>query len=86
MIFDAIFDLLFGVIEFVLGLLPSWDPPEFSLGAAARELGGAVHVLDGWLPLSLMADVMTLMIAVWGATLTAKFVLWLYHMLPGKGT
>lgn len=86
MIWDALFGLLFGLINFVVGLFPSWTPPTIS-GATgvATTLGNYAAVGARFIDIAMLVDVVEALIAAFATAVAVKAIVFIYHLIPGIG-
>jgi hypothetical protein len=85
-IVDAFFDLVLGVLEFALGLLPTWDPPLFDFGDEALSLGDAFGLGGKWVEVDFVATCVAAIGLLLPVAAAVRLSLWVYEKLPGKMT
>lgn len=86
MIVEAILDVLFGVLDFFLGLLPTIAAPEVSSLVASS---GGVFEYIGWANNFLPLDHVALAIGLWVSSYVVlhviSFAVWAWSMFTGGG-
>jgi hypothetical protein len=93
-IFDAIFGLLFGLLNSIASLLPSFTAPGavtdvgggLDLYHEAVSFGAHMKPLDGFVPLGLVSTCLGIVLASWGVAGSVRLILFLYDRFPGKAS
>lgn len=89
MIVDAILSALVSAVEWVLGLLPSFSPPDLSAFTSAVSdfrITQYISWANHFLPITLVGTLIVLRLTVWGASYAFEGVVWLLvkaHVLGG---
>jgi hypothetical protein len=87
---DAVLSIVFGLLDAITSLLPTFSAPFTYAGSSmSTAVGNAGHYLlylDGWIDLPLWLTLLTAFATMWGVAVTVYGVLWVYHHMPGKGT
>lgn len=83
MIFDAILTILFGVIEGVLALLPSWS---WSLGGSGAAVGEALATANGLFPVVTLGACLLALVALRGVLVAVALIAWVWDKVPFKAS
>lgn len=87
MIFDAIINALFALVNFVVGLLPDFTPPGTDgLPTAIHEAGSKFGFLYHWVNLDLLIDLLTAMAAIWVGYGVYRLVEFVWAHIPAKSS
>ena len=89
-----IFNALFGLLDWLIGLLPQWDLTAPIDAAVDTALGFAVvsngvRILkwfDYYAPVTEALLLLSIWASVYGALYVYRLVLWVYARIPGKAT
>jgi len=92
MILDAIFALLLTPLTWMMGLLPTFTPPAsftdtgggVGLVATATSIGQGLGQLDSWVPTSLLAACVAIIVTALAAGVVVRGVVFVYEHIPGK--
>lgn len=86
MITEALINMLLGVFNFFVGLLPSWGPDITALYASAGSLGAWFHHANGWFPLNLTLICLGIIVTYQVGAFAWRIVLFIWEVLPFKAT
>jgi len=84
MITTFIIQMLAGIVQGVLSLIPTWGldaGPSTTLNSSAVAAGS----LDGWVPESFIFICLALLIGARAWFFVAGVIQWLYHLIPFNG-
>ncbi|MCC7078744.1 MAG: hypothetical protein IT198_16630 [Acidimicrobiia bacterium] len=93
MITDALLDLIFGLLDLLLGLFPSWIEPSWASDGSitcsehyACLAGEWLARADGWIDVDMLVTVLGVLggAVVVGAAL--RGAIWVYGLIPGKAS
>lgn len=85
MIIDAIVNILFAVLQGVLGLLPVLDLPA-GLTVSASGLGDGLATANTFFPVTTLGTCLGIVLAVRLFLFAWDFLVWLYDKVPFKAT
>lgn len=91
MIVEFFVGLFFGIIEFLLGLLPPWTPFDLTgvagpIASGAGVFFGLVNWADQYAPVKMLLSCITLFITLWAAAHVYRATIWVLsklHILGG---
>lgn len=95
MIVDAIFALLFGLLDALVSVFPSFTPPVViephvhgpaGIGGFMWQGGQALQRMDEWIAVDTLVTVLAAMITAFIAYGAIVVGLWVYKMMPGKSS
>lgn len=88
MIVDAILDLLFGVVQWIVTLLPAWTVP-VELATIDDQLNGWFTQFAGlgvWVPWTVISIALSIIFGALGFNLVARLGLWAWSLVPVIGS
>jgi len=95
MIFDAVFALIFGLLSTLVGVLPEFTIPSWSvydgspgsgIYGGAGFLGGKLSMIDGLIPMDTLALCITVLVGALAVGALVKTALFVYEHIPGKAS
>jgi hypothetical protein len=84
-IFDKIAAVLLGVLNGVLGLLPSWSLG-LDLSGWGEGFGSALAMASGWFPVGILGTCLLTILGLKAALFGWDLLVFLYRLIPGKLT
>ena len=87
MITEAIWDVLASICAFFIGLLPSWEAPDWLAGliVSVQQAMGQVSALGAWIAFPAISQALVFILACWTIALAIRGVRIVQSSFTGGG-
>jgi len=88
MIVDKLLDLLFGIVEWIVGLIPEWTAPAEIAGLddLVNDWFSQYAGLGVWVPWNVIGIALSIIFGALGVNVTARLGLWAWSLVPVIGS
>ena len=86
MVVDAIVNIVLGLLNSLIGLIPAWEVPAALTESFGPNFAGMVAWANGYFPMFDLAICLGIIIGVQGVLFVVRLVVFIYDRIPLKAT
>ena len=87
MITEWLLTICLSIVEFIVGLLPEWEVPDFmqEFASGIADLFDMINGFGAWAPFAYLGILFGVILTTWSVTAIIKLVLRAASHIPGAG-